>query len=89
MGGDPELLAVSNICRLERSGINRQLTTVLILDGDKGPDLALMQLSRLQKRGLDAITRYFEATGNKKQVVSLAVKKVIDLARERVAPSGH
>ena len=27
----------------ERSGINRQFTTVLILDGDEGPDLALMR----------------------------------------------
>jgi hypothetical protein len=73
----------------ERSGINRQLTTVLIMKGEDGPALALMPLNRLQKRGLDAITRYFEATGSKKQVVSLAVKKVIDMARERVIPSSH
>jgi hypothetical protein len=73
----------------ERSGINRQFTTVLISREDGALSLTLMPLSRLQKRGLDAIIRYFEATGSSKQPVSLAVKKVLSLARERVTPSGQ
>jgi len=69
-----------------RRGINRQLTAVLISRGETGLGLCLMPISRLQKRGLDAITRYFEATGHKKQP-ALAVNKVIDLARQRVISS--
>jgi hypothetical protein len=73
----------------ERSDINRQLTTALILKGEDGPNLAMMPVNRLQKKGLDAMASYFEATGNNRQPVSLTVKKLINLARERVTPSSQ
>jgi hypothetical protein len=73
----------------ERSGIDRQLTTFLISSGDEGPALSLMSVNRLQKRGLDAIASHFEATGSNKQPVSVTVRKVLTLARERVAPSSQ
>jgi hypothetical protein len=71
-----------------RDDIDSELTAFLITRGEGGPTPVLLPVNRLQKRGLDAVTRYFEATGHKKQP-SRSVQKVIELARRKTSPSSR
>jgi hypothetical protein len=68
----------------ERSGNKRGNTCALISRSPGGYTLGYMSVSRQQRKSLDTLTRYFEATGSSKQHVSMAVKTLLTRAKDSV-----
>ena len=50
-----------------------------------GVSLDVIEVSELQKRALETVTRYFKETGKGKQTLSVTVKKVLNKVKETVS----
>lgn len=69
----------------EHSDKKRDITCALISQNPEGYTLGYMPVSLQQRKSLDTLTRYFEATGSSKQNVSLTVKTVLTRAKNSVS----